>query len=183
MRFNVRAVTIVALAAFAFGAIVMAACNSSDNGDDAQAADQAALDAVKDQATRAQVLAAATVFRVEGMHELDTAISKATEIDPAWEGKVTRMRRATAGVAWPDEMKDHATELEAALQGLEDAIQAEDMGNIKTYAPEAHGAWHELDGMAYPYIAGEAGGTHEPSASDANGHGEQNSPSATQMVH
>jgi hypothetical protein len=185
LKFSVKIVTAVALLAFAFGAIVMAACSGGGDGDDAQAAaDQAALDAVKDQATKAQILAAETVFRVEGMHDLDDTISEATEVDPNWQGKVTRMRRATASVVWPEEMKDHAATLVTKLQTLETALQDENLDGAKAAAPEAHDAWHELDNIAYPYIAGEQAESHDATPSgDANSSGEQNSPSATEMAH
>lgn len=170
MKFTVRFVAVVALMAFAVGALFVAACSDDDNTDAqaSSAADQAALDAVKDQATKAQILAAETVFRVDAMHELDDQIGDATEIDTSWEGRVTRMRRATASVVWPDEMKDEAATLLTKLQSLETALKNENLDDAKTYAPEAHDAWHELDHMAYPYIAGEAA-EEEEAASTASG--------------
>src|SRR6266540_3428333 len=100
-----------------------------------------------------------TVFRVDEMHELDDQIGEASEIDPDWQGRVTRMRRATASVVWPDEMKDKAATLVEKLTSLEAALTDENLDDAKTLAPEAHDAWHELDHDAYPHIAGEDSGS------------------------
>jgi len=155
LKFNVRAVAAVALMAFAVGALFVAACSSSDDSTGVQAADQAALDAVKDQATKAQILAAETVFRVDAMHELDDQVGEATEIDPDWQGRVTRMRRASASVAWPADLKDKAATELAALQKLETDLKNEDLAAAKADVGAAHDSWHELDYDAYAYIAGE----------------------------
>lgn len=173
MKFNVRAIAAVAVLAFAAGALFIAACSGGDDTDNAQAqVDQASLDAVKDQATKAQILATETVFRVDDMHGLNGEISAATELDPNWQGRVTRMRRATVSVAWPDSLKDMATTLVDKLTVLETAIKDEDLDAAKASVPEAHDAWHELDYDAYAYIAGET-----PTTDD--GHMSSGGPSAT----
>jgi hypothetical protein len=182
LKFNVRAIAAVAVLAFAAGAVFIAACGGGDDANDAQAqVDQAALDAVKEQATKAQILATLTVFRVDAMHELDDQISEASEVDPDWQGRVTRMRRATASVVWPDDMKDMAATLLEKLTSLETALKDENLDDAKTLAPEAHDAWHELDHDAYAYIAGEEAESHdEASATGDAGHSEgENSPSVS----
>lgn len=180
MKFNVRFIAIVALLAFVTGALFIAACGDDDTNDAQAQVDQAALDAVRDQATNAQILAAMTVFRVDAMHELDDQIGEASEIDPDWQGRVTRMRRATASVVWPDEMKDMAATLLEKLTSLEAALTDENLDDAKTLAPEAHDAWHELDHDAYAHIAGEEAESHEEEATGDAGHSEEeNSPSAS----
>jgi hypothetical protein len=180
LKFNVRAIAAVAVLAFAAGAVFIAACGGGDDANDAQAqVDQAALDAVKEQATKAQILATLTVFRVDAMHELDDQISEASEVDPDWQGRVTRMRRATASVVWPDDMKDMAATLLEKLTSLETALKDENLEDAKTFAPESHDAWHELDHDAYAYVGGE-----EASATgDAGQSEEENSPSASASGH
>jgi hypothetical protein len=169
LKFNVRAIAAVAVLAFAAGALFIAACSDDDAGD-VSAADQAALDAVKEQATKAQILATLTVFRVDAMHELDDQISEASEVDPGWLGRVTRMRRATASVVWPADMKDMAATLLEKLTSLETALKDENLEDAKTFAPESHDAWHELDHDAYAYIAGEEESHDEASATGDAGH-------------
>lgn len=182
MKFNVRFIAVVALLAFVTGALFIAACGDDDDTGDAQAqVEQAALDAVQVQATKAQILAALTLFRVDAMHELDDQVSEASEIDPDWQGRVTRMRRATASVVWPDDMKDMAATLLEKLTSLEAALTDENLDDAKTLAPEAHDAWHELDHDAYSYIAGEVTEAHDEAAATGDaGHSEgENSPSAS----
>jgi hypothetical protein len=161
-----------AIVAFAIGALFVAACGGDDDGSQADAADQAALDAVKEQATNAQILAAMTVFRVEGLHDLEDAIGEANEIDPNWQGKVTRMRRAVASVTWPDELKDKAAATQEHLEALETALIDEDLDGAKAAAPEAHDAYHELDSDAMPHIAGEEPGGEDDHGSEATTSGE-----------
>jgi hypothetical protein len=155
LKFNVRIIAAVAVLAFAAGGLFIAACSGGDDASDAQATDQAALDAVKDQATKAQILATETVFRLDSMHELDDQVGAATEIDPDWQGRVTRMRRAVASVTWPSELQEKAAAELAALQKLETDLINQDLAAAKADVGAAHDGFHELDSDAYPYIAGE----------------------------
>jgi hypothetical protein len=172
LKFTTRWIAVVALVAFSVGALVVVACgggsNSNPSASASTSADQASLQAVQDQATKAQILAAETVFHLEGMHGLDDTIGAATEIDPNWQGSVTRMRRAAASVVWPAELQDKAATELAALKKLETDLINEDLAAAKADIGAAHDSYHELDSDAYPYIAGETP-AQEPSASASPG--------------
>lgn len=175
MKFNIRILAVVALLAFAAGALVIAACgdDADDSGASAQV-EQSDFDALKEQATRSAILAAYTVTRVEQLHDLEESISAASEIDDGWEGRATRMRRATASVDWPEDMKEQAETALTALTNLEEALADGNLDDAKTYATESHDPWHELEHDALPYVAGEE---HEEE-SDGQSEGEE-SPEAS----
>lgn len=179
MKFNIRIIAIVALLAFAAGALFIAACGGDDDNGASAQVEQEQFDALKEQVTKTSILTAMTVFRVDAMHQLDEDVSEATEIDPEWEGRVTRMKRATASVDWPADMREKADALLDHLTELETALKDGDLDGVKTHAPEAHDAWHDLDHDAYPYIAGESHG-----AEDDGGHAEgENGASASPSGH
>jgi hypothetical protein len=151
-------IAMVALLAFAAGALFIAACGGDDDNGASAQVEQEQFDALREQVTKTSVLAAMTVFRVEELHQLDEDVSAASEIDSSWEGRVTRMKRATAGVDWPSDMREMADTLLDKLTALETALKNEDLDAAKTLAPEAHDAWHDLEHDAYPFIAGESHG-------------------------
>jgi hypothetical protein len=180
LKFNVRLLAVVALLAFSAGALFIAACGDDDdtNGASAQV-DETEFEALQEQTTRTAILAAMTVFRVDAMHELDEEVSAATEVDAGWEGRVTRMKRATASVDWPEDMQAMADTLLEKLTALEAALKDENLDEAKTLTPEAHDAWHELDHDASAFAGredheeddgGHAEGENSPAASEAAGH-------------
>ena len=155
---SIRPLLFVCLAAAGL-VLVAAACGDDD---DAGAADEPA-------AQKAQVLAALTMYRAEGLHEIDDEAQEASEIDPEWRGRVTRMRRVTAGVDWPEEFAERAATLEEELALTEEAIDAEDLGAVKEHILASHEAWHEFEEQAYQFFAGEElTGHEEESASPSN---------------
>jgi hypothetical protein len=155
LKFNIRILAVVAILAFATGALFIAACgDDDDNGASAQV-EQSDFDALKEQVTRTSVLAAMTVFRVDALHEMDDDVSEATEIDAGWEGRVSRMLVATKSVEWPDDMSEKADLLIEKLTDLEAALTEESLDDAKTLTPEAHDAWHDLEHDTGPFIAGE----------------------------
>lgn len=163
-RLRTTAATVVAV-----GVIVMAlaACNddSSDSAD-AQAGVQA-------ETQKAQMMAALIQYRLEDIHNLDDSVQRASGIEPAWKGKVTRMRQVTAAVDWPEEFADNTATFESELGLEEEALDAEDLKAVKEHSALAHQAWHGIDGRAYAYIAGEGDGQgedHEMSASPPSSH-------------
>jgi hypothetical protein len=155
LKFNIRILAVVAILAFATGALFIAACgDDDDNGASAQV-DQSDFDALKEQVTKTAILSAMTVFRVDELHQLDEDASEATEIDSGWEGRVTRMLRATKSVEWPADMQEMADALIQKLTELQTALTEENLDDVKTLAPEAHDAWHDLEHDTGPFIAGE----------------------------
>lgn len=151
---NIKKLGFIALVALALVALAIAACSDNDDDDDS-GGDTAAL---QEQLDNTQVLAALTAFRVEALHDFDDEAQEASEIDPAWAGKVTRVRRAVVSVSWPDELADRAAAFETALMDLEAALDGGDLSEVKGAVSAMHGAWHELDGDAYAHIASEEGG-------------------------
>lgn len=139
---------VIALPVLALLATAAIACG--DDNDDAAAQGDTGGDVQK-----AQVMAAMIGYRAEGLHEIDDTAQEASEIDPAWKGRLTRMRQVTAGVDWPSEFAEPASTLESELQMTADAIDAEDLAGVKEHITLAHEAWHEFEEMAYGYIAGE----------------------------
>lgn len=158
---------LIALPILALLAIAAVACGDDD--DDATAQGDAAGDVQK-----TQVIAAMIGYRAEALHEIDDTAQEASEIDPTWKGRVTRMRQVTAGVNWPADFADSAATLESELQLTADAIDAEDLGSVKEHVTLAHDAWHEFEEEAYAYIAGEEA---EPDEDKEGGSG--TSPSTT----
>lgn len=180
MKFNIRVVTVVALLAFSAGALFIAACGNDDDNDAAAQVEQTQFDALKKQVSKTSMLAALTVFQVDRMHGLDDEISMATAIDDTWEGRVTRMHRALASVdEWPPDIQAKADLAMEKLMVLENALADGKLDDAKTYAPEAHDAWHDLEHEANPYIAGEE---HMGPSDSGQAEGE-NSPSATMAGH
>ena len=156
MLSHIKKLSLIALAMLAVATLVVAACSGDDDDDDS-GGDTAAL---QEQLTKTQVLAALTAFRNEGLHNFDEAAQEASEIDPAWAGKVTRVRRAVVSVSWPDELAGKAAAFETALMDLETALDGGDLSEVKGAVSAMHGAWHELDGDAYAHISGEEAGDH-----------------------
>lgn len=154
----------MAVAVLAIIAIAAIACGDDDD-------DASAQDTGSEETQKTQVMAAMIAYRSEGLHEIDDAAQEASEIDPTWKGRVTRMRQLTAGVDWPAEFAEPAATLESELQLTADAIDEEDLGAVKEHIPLAHQAWHEFEEGAFAYIAGEEGGDHEQ---DDEGEGDHN---------
>ncbi len=140
--------TVIALVVLAVLALTAVACGDDD--DDASAQGDIGGDVQK-----TQVIAAMIGYRAEALHEIDDTAQEASEIDPTWKGRVTRMRQVTAGVNWPAEFAEPTATLESELQLTADAIDAEDLGSVKEHITLAHDAWHEFEEGAYAYIAGE----------------------------
>jgi hypothetical protein len=63
------------------------------------------------------------------------------------------------------------------LTSLETALKDENLDDAKTFAPEAHDAWHELDYDAYAYIGGDTAGATGDAGHSEEENGASGSPS------
>jgi hypothetical protein len=173
---SARKLGLIALTLVALVALLIAACGDDDDDSGGNGAD---LTALEEQVTKAQVLAAMTVFRVEAIHDLDDSAQKAAEIEAGWSGQVDRMHIAMMSVTWPEDLKADADSLTAALGDLADAIEADDLEAVKGASGEAHAQWHDFEHETGTYLSGEAHAEdagHEAVATDAaegDGHGEE----------
>lgn len=161
--FSIKRISLI-VAAGALIALAAAACGDDDDANGASGGEAASREEVQ----KAEVLAAMTLYRAEGLHLIDDEAQEASEIAAGWSGSVTRMRQATAGVDWPDIFVEQAQTLESELMQVEEAIDAEDLAAVKEHITLAHETWHEFEEEAYAYIAGEEaeeGEDHEESAS------------------
>lgn len=155
---------LLALAVAAVVALAFAACGDDDDADaESNGTD---LAAVQEQATKAQVLAAMTVFRVEGLHEIDDAAQKASEIEAGWSGQVSRMHTAMKSVQWPEELKAAADSLTVALAELKAALDEDDLEAVKELSAEAHQQWHDFEHDTDAYLSGEEHGDEGAGHSD-----------------
>ncbi len=150
---------VVGLAVVAL-AIAAAACGDDDNGngDDVSAqldTIQASLDQLVESSQRGHVLATMTTIRTEGLHEIDGAAQKASEMQAGWDGALTRMGQAVGGTDWPDELSADAADWHMKLVAAEEAISSGDLSATKTAIAEAHGAWHLFEPAAYQFAAGD----------------------------
>lgn len=153
---------VIAVVALVLAGIAMA---SDDKGTDygSQLADiQGTLSEIEGSLTEAQesldktqVTASMTALDAVEFHAIDDELQAATEIPAGTAGSITRARQITQGTAWPSELADHSTTLLSALEEFEAALEADDLQASKGLATETHGAFHELQHVAYPYIAGE----------------------------
>lgn len=144
---------LLALAVTAVLALAFAACGGDDDAD--AEGSSAELATVQEQATKAQVLAAMTVFRVEGLHDIDDAAQKASEIEAGWSGQVGRMHTAMRSVQWPQELKAAADSLTVALAELKAALDEDDLEAVKELSAEAHQQWHDFEHDTDAYLSGD----------------------------
>ena len=137
-------------------AITAAACSDDDDDISSQLDTiQATLDELVESSQRGHVLATMTTIRTEGLHDIDDAAQQASEIEAGWSGAIKRMRQAVGGTDWPDELSADAAHWYDKLVAAEDAIASGDLAASKTAISEAHAAWHDIEGPAYLFIAGD----------------------------
>jgi hypothetical protein len=142
------------------GVAVGAACGDDDDSADAQdGVTQEQLDAVSASAQNGQILAVLDAYRIANIHDWNIEVNAASEITAGWDGTATRIRQATASLDWPEDLAEHAGELEQAATDVEDAIANEDLAATKTAVTATHEAWHHLEPLALSHIAGEAAPT------------------------
>lgn len=184
MRFVIASIAaaVIAVIALALSAVALA----RDGGSDSRPAEmegqlqqiqtslaeiQESLASLDEASTRSQVTGAVSYLNGVGFHAIDDELQVASEIPPVLSGQITRARQVAEGTRWPDEVKAEADALIAALREFEEALSHDDLQSAKGAAMTAHGEWHHLEGVVYPYLAGEepAGHGHDD---DDDGHGE-----------
>lgn len=158
---RVRLVAVIAALA-AVAMLAAAACGGNDN--DTQTKDQlqqleqkindlqTSLNNLHEATMHQQVLLAYTSLRAEGLHDIAEAVNKASEIDPAWHGAVSRMHLIVMATDWPEDLKAKADDCATKLKEFADALDGHDLAASKKVAPQAHLAWHELDGAAANFL-------------------------------
>lgn len=107
---------------------------------------------IHDSMAHQQVLVAYTALRAEGLHGLSEDLQKASEIDPNWHGAVSRMHLIITATEWPEELQPLAGVAATQLDEFAAALNAGDLAASKTQGPEAHLAWHNLDGAAANFL-------------------------------
>lgn len=159
-----RAKLVAVIAALAAVAILAAAACGGGNDNDTQTKDQlqqleqkindlqSSLNNLHDAAMRQQVLLAYTSLRAEGLHGIAESVNTASEIDPAWHGAVSRMHLIVMATDWPEDLKAKADDCATKLEKFAKALESGDLAASKKTAPEAHLAWHELDGAAANFL-------------------------------
>lgn len=142
--------------------LAAAACGGNDN--DTQTKDQlqqleqkindlqTSLNNLHEATMHQQVLLAYTSLRAEGLHEIAESVNTASEIDPAWHGAVSRMHLIVMATDWPEDLKAKADDCATKLKEFADALDGHDLAASKKVAPQAHLAWHELDGAAANFL-------------------------------
>jgi hypothetical protein len=148
-----------ALAAVGFFAAGAVAC--SDDDDDAGAQDSSTT-----RIDRLEVLAAISAMRADELHALDEDSQEADEIEEGWSGRAERMLQVVKGTTWPQAFVEDGGALQAELQALSDAIEAEDLEGVKEHSAAAHEVWHELEHDAYAFIGGEEHSEEEEGGED-----------------
>lgn len=167
---RIRSLAVVAAAAV----IVVLFAAACGGGDDKQIDEmngrlqemQTSLTNIQAATDRAQALAALETLSSLQFHQLDANVQMASEVPAGLKGTITRAREVVAAAAWPQYLMDKAGALLTKLQDYEAAIDGGDLSKIKGISAEAHLAWHQLDQLGYPYLAGEMGalpGQHDMS--------------------
>ena len=112
-------------------------------------------------AQKAQVIATTFQLDKSGLHDIDVAANSGQPLPTGALGNVRRAHVALKATAWPDAMKEKATELDGHMQRLTDTLRAEDMAAAAEPAEKVHDVGHDLSGMAYQWLAGaHVGGGH-----------------------
>jgi copper chaperone CopZ len=132
---------------------------------------QTSLDEISESLTRAEVVAVMGFLSGIGFHDIDEDLQAASELPPFLKGRITRARQVVEGTNWPDPLREHAEELIAALRSFEAALDKGDLAQSKGLASEAHDVWHDLEGVAYPFLASEEAAEHGDD--DSHGGGEE----------
>lgn len=169
--------TIMLLAMAAVAAVVIACGGSDDNDNDGRDQAQEAtpnedlqavvddlrtqLEGVKsrldfhdDQIQRSAMLGAMTTLHVEALHDLDDTLQSASEVPAGSADSTERMLRAMQLAVWPDDMQERTHGLEDVLDGLMDALRADNLSVAKEHATEAHEMWHDVESEIYGIIGG-----------------------------
>ncbi len=147
---------LIGVAAVATAVAIASACgddggNSSENEARLQQMEQQIND-IHDSMMRQQVLVAYTALRAEGLHGLSESLQKASEIDPNWHGAVSRMHLITVATEWPEELQPLADVAATQLDEFAKALNDGTLAASKKEGPEAHLAWHNLDGAAANFL-------------------------------
>lgn len=150
MSFRVK---LIVLAVAAMAAATASACGDSSSGNEERLQQvEQQITGIHDSMTHQQVLVAYTALRAEGLHGLSEDLQKASEIDPNWHGAVSRMHLIITATEWPEELQPLADVAATQLDEFATALNAGDLAASKKEGPEAHLAWHNLDGAAANFL-------------------------------
>ncbi|MGB2693566.1 MAG: hypothetical protein WBD55_00080 [Dehalococcoidia bacterium] len=135
---------------------------------EAQEAPGASADiaALQDQVQRNSMVAALNVVSAASLHAIDESAA-AGELPEAGSGGVEAALIAVATTAWPDDLKEMATDLQEKLSALLEAMATDDAATIAQPAADAHEASHEFSHAASDYLGETAGLTLPTEAPEA----------------
>lgn len=125
---------------------------------------QTSLDEIGRSLSKTEVVAAMSFLDGVGFHDIDEELQTASALPASLSSRITRARQVAEGTDWPEPLREHAEELIAALRSFEAALDEENLAQSKGLASEAHDRFHDLEGVAYPFLAGE-----EPEGQRAEG--------------
>ncbi len=104
-------------------------------------------------AQKAQIIATTFQLDKSGFHDLDVATNAGQPAPSGALGNVRRAHVALKATAWPDALKDKASELDGHMQRLDDALRNEDWAAAEP-AEKVHDVGHDLSAMAYQWLSG-----------------------------
>ncbi len=160
----------VPVAAIVVLAAVTASACSSDDGDLGPRVQESELQVQQLQGQleqlgrsleKGQALAALNSLNATGFHAIDEEMQAASEIPAGILGRIRKARQSAEGMTWPAELEEQAGELVATLTDFENALSSNDLTNAKRLATASHDAFHNFEGLAYAYIAGEEAPDHD----------------------
>lgn len=110
----------------------------------AQVAELAATHAANHAADTNQVVTAVYLLDNAGLHDLDVRLNEEGTIEPGDAGRVARVSRLLAAVAWPEPLATEIVTLTTALADLSTALENDDLDAAAPLATLVHEVQHDF---------------------------------------
>ena len=110
----------------------------------AQVDELAATHAANHAADLNQVMTAVYLLDTAGLHDLDVRLNEEGTIEPGDAGRVARVSRLLAAVAWPEPLATEIVTLTTALADLTSALENDDLETAAPLATLVHDVQHDF---------------------------------------
>ena len=166
IRMSFRA---VALAMGVAAALAVSACGGDRDGLEERvatveaetASTRAALEGLDETYRTANMIASMGVLNQVEFHHVDVTVQGYKIVDREFLSTLRNARRVTRAAVWPHALQSGADALAAAIEDAEAALEAEDLGALKTAATAAHDRLHTLESDVNALMdGGEPKGDH-----------------------